>query len=128
MDLPVETTGAKGKVDNDTNFPATTGSAKDLCILHPQGDETEDPAAMTIPKESVLAQVSTRDNTDGDTGKAVRNDWHNQMDRYVETTGAKGKVDEDSNFPATAGSSNDPFTLHPQGDGAEEPAAMTMPK
>ena len=29
-DLPVETTRAKGKVDEDSNFPATAGSSKDM--------------------------------------------------------------------------------------------------
>ena len=101
-------------------------------------DEAEDPAAVTMPEESVLAQASARDNTDKDTGKADGNQSPKQMDLSVETTGAKGKVAEDSNFPATAGSSKDLFILsqrdlpgvaiHPQGDGAEDPAAMTMPK
>ena len=68
MDLSVETTGAKGKVAEDSNFPATAGSSKDPFTLHPQGDG----AAMTMPKESVLTLASARDNTYEATGKAVQ--------------------------------------------------------
>ena len=98
----------------------------------------EDPAATTMPGVSVLALATARDNTDEGTGEAVRNGTPKQMELSAETTGAKGKVAEESNFLATAGSSTDLLILnkgdfpnvapHPQGDGAEDPTAMTMPK
>ena len=70
---------------------------------------------MTTPKESVLAQASTRDNTDEGAGKAVRTNLHKQLNLAVETTEVNGKVAENSNFPVTAGSSKDPVILS-QGD------------
>ena len=82
---------------------------------HPQGDGEEEPAAVTMPKESVLSQAFARDNTDEGAGKAVRTDLHKQLNLAVETTEVKRKVAENSNFLVTAGSSMDPV-IPSQGD------------
>ena len=109
-DLPIETTEEKGKVDN-ANFPATAGSSRHRLTQNLQGDREEDPVAMTTPKEYVLAQASARDNTDEGAGEAVRTNRHKQLNLAAETTEVSGKVDENSNFPVTVGSIEDPVVL-----------------